>query len=101
MMIAKCVAVTGPQDFPFGTLGGNWRFTVSSADPALQSQTVDSATPDASFQLAPGDYTCTAQRLGSDNAPLGPSASQKFTVASPATVSIDVAQGLSVTLSAG
>lgn len=100
MMKAKCVVAEVSQDFDFGTLGGAWRFVVTSVDPAVSPQTIDSDTSEAEFQLAAGDYTLTAQRLDVNKAPLGPSGEQAFRVEAPAKVSINVVGGLNVTLSA-
>lgn len=96
-MNIKAVAATVSQDFSFGTVGGQWRFVVASTDGAGVEQTVDSDALEAEFQLPPGAYGCTLQRLSDSGAPLGPSVSEPFTVEQPAMVSIDVAAGLTIT----
>jgi hypothetical protein len=95
MTVRADVAVeVEPMDFPAGTAGGVWRIDMQGV------QTVDSETPSAQFTLEPGTYTATAQRLDVNGAPLGAMASTTFDVPAPSTVKIDVAKGITVTITA-
>jgi hypothetical protein len=96
MVKADFTIRTIPMDFPAGTVPGAWRISVSGA--ANESQ--DVTDPKASFSLPAGDYTVSAQRLDAGGNPLGPLVSDSFSVSEPTGVTIDVADGITVTFGA-
>lgn len=90
MATVVLTATSKPADFPAGTVGGAWRFSISG----IGEQDVSGLS--ATFVDVPsGAYSATVQRLDDAGEPLGSPASASFTVV-PGAVTIEIADGLTV-----
>lgn len=86
------------QRFAPGVVGGAWNFVAMRSGDEFPVQQVE-AVPQSVFDLPPGAYVFTGQRMDVNGNPLGPLRSAEFTVPEDG-VDIDVAGGLVVTLDA-
>ena len=86
---------TVKQDFPAGTVPAGIQITISG----LPGKMATTAPYSAVFAGVPdGDYTATAQAVDATGAALGSPQSVPFSVVTPATVSVDVPQSVTVTM---
>ena len=93
MMLVTAVQERGWMgQFPEGTLGGKWHWTLTG--PAPQTQDMDDGGG-VQFQVdevaSPGEYLITVQRLDVNGAPLGDSqSSSPFTIKEDVVPLVDV-----------
>jgi hypothetical protein len=102
MTNVNLVIPTVQQNFPTGTVAGQWVFTVKDSG-GFTVKNTGSPTPSVSYtDLLPGSYTATGKRTDQNNANLGgPTLQASFTVPDPGVL-IDVADStkpVAVTLS--
>ena len=91
------VATTKDTQGPAGTVQGNYAVSIVGADAVVHSQSV--STPGAQFDaVAPGDYTATVQAQDSNGGAIGSPATATFTVPVPATVTVQGADVVTVTV---
>lgn len=84
-----------PQDFPAGTVGGPFRYSIEGDAVFEQDSTELSVVFDS---VAPGSYIASAQLLDASLAPLGGKVSAPFTVEVP-NVTLQVPAAVTVVLS--
>jgi len=87
---------TKEQEFPAGTIGGNYAYDLIQGGTALQH--VESSQLSVSFSsVTPGDYSARAQRLDSSGTPIGSFITSAFVVPEPTTL-VSVPETITVTL---
>jgi hypothetical protein len=86
---------TASQQYPGGTVGGDWRIEAALAsDPGTVAAEYEGPNPSATFDLTEGEtYNLRAVRLDAGGAVLGPVATAQFVVGSD-LVEIDVANAV-------
>ncbi len=98
--MAQVVVVASTKDVqePAGTVQGNFVVSIVGADAVVHSQAV--ATPTATFAaVAPGDYTATVQAQDSNGGAIGSASTATFNVPVPASVTVQGADVVTVTVS--
>ena len=91
-------ATTKDVQEPAGTVQGKFLVTITGADNVDHSQAVDA--PSATFaDVVPGDYTASVQAQDSNGGLIGDKATAKFNVPVPASVTVQGADVVNVTVS--
>ena len=75
---------------PVGTVVANIVLTITDSMGVQQSVTLPPGTQSATFELAPEMYVASAQAVDAGNAPIGPAATDTFTISAPATVVLQI-----------
>jgi hypothetical protein len=97
--VATLVVTTVPSIFPAGTQAGQWRFSVNGVGVAFSEEKFSDETKAEFGPLEVGDYIAHAVRMSAAGDFLGVEVAAEFSVVEePETVTIDTADGLSVTL---
>jgi hypothetical protein len=88
---------TENQDFPAGTVAGDWRVVaISGDDPdAIAAELVDK-NPKVTFDLADGEYHFRAQRLDAEGNAIGPTRKTPTVIVGSGLVPVDVPLTLDV-----
>ncbi len=83
---------------PAGTVVGKYEVSITDSAGVGQKQDVD--TPSATFtDVGPGDYTAAVVLLDFNGGQLGQKQTATFSVSAPATVDVQVADVVTVTVS--
>ena len=102
--MTKTVVVTiatTPQQFPAGTVAAGIRVSLEAAGVTIAPAVVSSAPYNATFaDVAPGDYTVTAQAIDAAGNPLGAPVTGSVSIpADAAPAVIDIPASLSIQVS--
>lgn len=88
---------TQPQQFPAGTVAGNWRYEVLDTTGANVLYTWEVTATTLQESLPDGDYQIRVSRLDGNGLVLAQLNSKPFTVTAPQPVTIDVPFDVTVT----
>ncbi len=97
--MAQVIVTATTQDFaaPAGTVAGQYEVAITDSTGVTTKQ--DVATPTATFaSVAPGDYTASVVLLDSNGGQLGSKQTATFNVPTPATVTVQAANVVTVTV---
>ncbi len=90
-------ATTKDVQEPAGTVQGKFVVTITGSDNVAHSQSVDG--PQATFAaVAPGDYVATVQATDTNGGAIGDAQTAKFNVPTPADVTVQGADVVTVTV---
>ena len=99
MSLRTEVIVYGDFVAPAGTMVANIVLTFTDSQGNHQGVTLAPGAQPGAIDLAAGDYTATAQAVDASGAAIGSAATDSFTIAAPATVTVSIPVSMTGTTS--